>query len=279
MLRAISEFLQVLNLHVCLSYKLITCWSTFGRRSHFKPRLPGRGWAGREGGEGPECFPATCFQIQVLEGTPNVLLLVISHLSIHLWSRILFRFLVPFLPLSNRIVHTKSKLLCTYWADVQSEWFGTRVRCSKHPHWSVWCLCHSSCSEFHDSKHWYSWIPDDLCLWIFPPSDWLWSSIFLQVGKEEFHTTSFRSQAEECPVSLQQSLRVILDFLKVRNTNSIISFVQSMSKTLTWRRSGTWIFQVQCFFLAHHLGFSEESAMSKIQREYSTRIQLLLLTF
>ena len=89
--------------------------------------------------------PDTCF-----EGIPIVLLLVISHMLIHLWPRILSVFLVPFLPPSNRIVHTNSKLLRKYWADLQNEWSGIRVRCSKHPHWSVWCLCHSSFSEFHN---------------------------------------------------------------------------------------------------------------------------------
>ena len=54
----------------------------------------------------PECFPANCFQILVLEKIPKVLLLVISHLPIHLWSRILPVSTVHFLPLSSRIVHT-----------------------------------------------------------------------------------------------------------------------------------------------------------------------------
>ena len=90
-------------------------------------------------------LPDTCF-----EGIPIVLLLVISHMLIHLWPRILSVFLVPFLPPSGRIAHTNSKLLRKYWADLQNEWSGIRVRCSKHPYWSVWCLCHSSFSEFHN---------------------------------------------------------------------------------------------------------------------------------
>ena len=64
------------------------------------------------------------------------------------------------------------RLLRRYWADLQSELFDVKVPCSKHPHWSVWCLCYSSFfffSEFHDTKHWYSWTLDDLCLWIVPP--------------------------------------------------------------------------------------------------------------
>ena len=112
--------------------------------------------------QSPECFSANCFQMQVLEKIPKVLLLENSHLIIHLWSRLSFQevFLVPFHPLSNRIVHTYSKLLRRYWAPFQNEWFGISVLCLKHPHWSVWCLCHSSFSEFHESKHWYSWILD-----------------------------------------------------------------------------------------------------------------------
>ena len=43
----------------------------------------------------PECFPANCFQIPVLEKIPKVLLHVISHLSIHLWSQILYVFSCP----------------------------------------------------------------------------------------------------------------------------------------------------------------------------------------
>ena len=50
-------------------------------------------------------------------------------------------------------------------------------------------------------------------------------------------------------------------------------------RTLTWRWSGLWISQVQCSVLANHLGFSEESAMSKILENCSTRIQLLLHRF
>ena len=83
-----------------------------------------------------------------------------------------FCFSCPFSP-SGRIVHTNSKLLRKYWADLQNEWSGIRVRCSKHPYWSVWCLCLSSFSEFHNQKHQYSWILDDLYLWIVPPFDWL----------------------------------------------------------------------------------------------------------
>ena len=44
----------------------------------------------------PECVPAICFQIQDLEGIPKFLLVVISHMSAHLWSRILYVFLVSF---------------------------------------------------------------------------------------------------------------------------------------------------------------------------------------
>ena len=76
---------------------------------------------------------------QLREGTKSFTSLI-SHLSIHLWSRILsFQvvFLVPFLPLSNRIVHTNLKLVRHHWADLQNEWFGTRALCLKHPHWSV----------------------------------------------------------------------------------------------------------------------------------------------
>ena len=51
-----------------------------------------------------KCFPANCFHMQVLEKIPKVLLLVIPLLSIHLRSRILSVFLVPFLPLTNWIV-------------------------------------------------------------------------------------------------------------------------------------------------------------------------------
>ena len=38
---------------------------------------------------------ASCFQMLVLEEIPKVVLLVTSHMSIHLWSRILSVFLVP----------------------------------------------------------------------------------------------------------------------------------------------------------------------------------------
>ena len=42
-------------------------------------------------------------------------------------------FLVPFLPLSSRIVHTNSKLLRRYWADLQNEWFGTKAVFEESP--------------------------------------------------------------------------------------------------------------------------------------------------
>ena len=41
-------------------------------------------------------FPGKCFQILVWEKIPTVLLLVISHLSIDLWTRILSVFLSLF---------------------------------------------------------------------------------------------------------------------------------------------------------------------------------------
>ena len=103
----------------------------------------------------PECVSANCFQMQGSAKIPKGLLLENSHFIVHLCSRILsFQelFLVPFLPLSSRNLHNNSKLLRKYWADSHNEWFGTRGRCLKHPHWSVWCLCHFSFSEFHDSK-------------------------------------------------------------------------------------------------------------------------------
>ena len=88
-------------------------------------------------------------------GMPKVLLLVISHMLMNLWSRILVASLVPFLPLSSRTVHTKSKLLRKCWADSQNEGFRTRVLCLKYPHWRAWFLFLSTFSEFHDSKHWH----------------------------------------------------------------------------------------------------------------------------
>ena len=49
------------------------------------------------------------------------------------------------------------------------------------PHGSVWCLCYFSCSRFHNSKHWYSWVQDDRYLRIVPPFEWLHGPTFLQV--------------------------------------------------------------------------------------------------
>ena len=55
-----------------------------------------------------------------MEGIAKVLLLVISHMLIPLWPRILSASFVPFLPLSSRTVHTNSSLCRKCWADVQN---------------------------------------------------------------------------------------------------------------------------------------------------------------
>ena len=104
-------------------------------------------------------FPAICFQMLVLEKRPKSSFLVNWRSSALLCSRILLVrefFLVPSCSLSNQIVLTNSKLLRKNWADPQNEWFGTRVLCLKHPHWSVCSFFFlSAFSEVHDSMHWH----------------------------------------------------------------------------------------------------------------------------
>ena len=233
----------------------------------------------------PECFSANCFQMQVLEKIPTVSLRENSHLIIRNWSRILSLqevFLVPFLHLSNRIVHFNSKLLRGYWADLQNEWFGIRALCLKHPHWSVWCLCHTSFAEFHDSKA--------LALvktgWpVFPESMYhLWSCwIPLSFRKVLCFSIPllFISRTEERPVSLREFLRVFPDFfLNSKNKFHRFLFLSNQYRwTLTWRGSGLKIPQVLCSAFANYPESLEESAMMQILGKYSTRIQLVLHRF
>ena len=230
----------------------------------------------------PESFSANCFQMLVLEKIPKVSLLVISHLSRHSWSRILsFRevFLVPFLPLSNRIVHANSKLLRKYWADLLSELFGIRARCLKHPRWSVWCLCYSF------FQHSTTQCTDTLDFWM--------TGIF-----ESFHHLSgcsvpfsfrcfmkssipllFVSRTEERPLSLRESLRVRLDFFWIRKTNSIVSLSCPIDVVEHWHEDDSVceLFKFNVSLSKIILDFSEESAMTKIPGECSTRIQLVLI--
>ena len=167
-------------------------------------------------------------------------------------------FLVPFLPLSSRIVHTNSKLLRQYWADLQNEWFETRARCLKHPHWSVWCLCYFSFSGFHDSKHWYSWMLDDRYLWTVPLLEWLWSPVFLQVCNCTLHTTSFHLQDRgRSSVPARISSRIPWHFLN-RNTNSFVSFSCPLDVVEHWQEDDL------------HPGSLEESVMTKTLGKYST---------
>ena len=137
-----------------------------------------------------ECVSVNCFQILVLEKIPEVLLLVISRLSKHHWSRYFFLVNLStscYLQINWLALFFLVKPNCSHqfvtvrkcWADLQNEWFGIRSLCSKYPGWSARCLCRPSCTEFHDSKHLDSWILDDLYLRIVPPSDWLWNPIFL----------------------------------------------------------------------------------------------------
>ena len=132
----------------------------------------------------------------------------------------------------------------------------------------IMCLCYSSFSEFHDSKHWYSWILDDRYLWIVPPFEWLCRVpfSFRCVWLKSSIPLLFVSRTEERPVSLRESLRVFLDFSEFETQIPSFPFlVQSMSLNIDMKMiSGLWIFQVQCFVLANHSGFSEESAMTKI---------------
>ena len=82
-------------------------------------------------------------------------------------------FRVPFLPLSNRIVHTNSKLLRKYWAHLQNEWFGTRAVFEASALKSMVSLLFFF-SGFHDSKHWYSWI----LLWSFQVQCFVLANLF-----------------------------------------------------------------------------------------------------
>ena len=172
-----------------------------------------------------ECFSANCFQMQVLEKIPKVLLLEDSRLIIHIRSRILSLqevFLVPFLPVSNRIVHSNSKLLRRHWADLKNEWFGMRVLCLKHPHLVSRSFFSSRIPRLKALMLCNTGWPVSLnrsIIWVAAESR------FLQVYKEEFHTTSFVSRAEECPVSLRQSFHHLL-------------FLSNQCRwTLTWRWS------------------------------------------
>ena len=70
----------------------------------------------------------------------------------------------------DRTLHTSLRLLHRYWPDLLSAWFGMRVVCSKHPHWSVWFLFLLTFSGFQDSRHWHLWRLGDLFCWVVAPT-------------------------------------------------------------------------------------------------------------
>ena len=115
-------------------------------------------------------------------------------------------------------------------------------------------------------------------LWIVPPFYWLQRVPF------SFKCSIpplFVTKTEERPVSLRESLRVFLDFSEFEiRIPSFPFLVQSMSLNIDMKMIRSVNFsQIQCFVLANHSRFSEESAMKKILGEYSTRIQLFLHRF
>ena len=124
----------------------------------------------------PECFSADCFQMQVLENIPKVLLLENSHLIIHLWSRILLFHDVFLVPFSSSVKPNCSHLFEP--APQILSWLTERTIRNKSSVFGASALkCMVSLllffSEFHDSNHWYSWKLDDLSLCIAPPFEWL----------------------------------------------------------------------------------------------------------
>ena len=146
---------------------------------------------------------------------------------------------------SDQTLHSRRQLVGRCWADLLSESFAIGVLCSKHPHWSVWSLCYSFFSEFHDTKHWYFRILGDGFLWIVPTSERLWILIFLQVYNWEFRT-SFRLQG--------RGMSSVLVRILIRNLKYIFLNFLSLSIrcywTLTWRWLDLQYPQVQYFDLA-----------------------------
>ena len=219
-------------------------------------------------------FPANCFHELVLEKIPKVLHLAISH-----WLTV--------------TGFSKRFFLCLFFL-CQTEFFTPVRNCSVNTELIY---------RMNDSEQ-------ELCVWsirievygvpvIFlfqdsttrrPVSLKLWSPIFLQVCKEEFHTISFRHQdrgTSSVPARISsQSPRLFLNskykfhrflFLSNRCCYTLtwrwsvlwifrfnVSFSHVMRdflKNLQWRKFW-WMFQVQCSVLANHPGSSEESAMT-----------------
>ena len=79
-------------------------------------------------------------------------------------------------------------------------------------------------SEFNDSRHWQLCRLGDLFSWIVAPSLKRWNSIFPQVCVAISIPLLFVARAEECRMSLRDSLRVRLDFFWIWNTILFVSF-------------------------------------------------------
>ena len=78
-----------------------------------------------------KCFLANCFQMPFSEEIPKVKLRVTSRLSTSFCSQI-SDFLVPFLPLSNRVVHTNSPRLRISWLIMKRLCARDVTRCHDH---------------------------------------------------------------------------------------------------------------------------------------------------
>ena len=107
-----------------------------------------------------------------------------------------------------------------------TEWFGIRALCLQHPRWSK-CMVSlpffffriSRLKSTDTSEYWMTCVFESFTRLIgcgIPFS-------FKFVRKSSIPLL-FLSRTQKRPVSLQESFRVILDFLSILNTNSIISF-------------------------------------------------------
>ena len=189
----------------------------------------------------PECFSANCFQMLVLETIPTVSLLENSHLTIHLWSRILSLqevFLIPFLTLSGRIVYTNSKLLRRYWALIMND--SESELCVWSIHFEVYCVS----VVFRIPR--------------------LKALIVLNTGRPVSLNRSTTSVAVESNFLSSPKRRVSHHFFSSqgpRNVQCPCEIFSQKSKhkfhpflflpkrcrwTLTWRLFGLWIFQNRC---------------------------------